>query len=114
MPLSSSRPPAVFLKGQAPAARYAGAAEAIRTAGLRDEYAFKLLERLTSSAGPRLTGSSTAAAAVELTRTMMDELGFETWLEPVMVQHWVRGVETARIVRPARRKSRFSRSRPSD
>jgi hypothetical protein len=33
---------------------------------------------------------------------MMGELGFETWLEPVTVQHWVRGGETARIVRPAR------------
>ncbi len=91
-----------FLAGQTPAAKYADAAEAIRAAGLRDEYAYKLLERLTSAAGPRLTGSPTAAAAVQLTRTMMGELGFETWLEPVTVQHWVRGVESARIIRPAR------------
>jgi Zn-dependent M28 family amino/carboxypeptidase len=33
---------------------------------------------------------------------MMGELGFETWLEPVTVQHWVRGIETARIIRPAK------------
>lgn len=94
--------PAAFVRSQAPAAKYADVAEAIRTAGLRGEYATTLLERLTSAAGPRLTGSPAAAAAVQWARTMMGELGFETWLEPVTVQHWVRGGETARIVRPAR------------
>jgi len=68
---------------------------------LRSEFAYKLLERLTTEVGPRLTGSPQAAAAVALTRSMMDELGFETWLEPIMVQHWVRGTESAAIVRPA-------------
>ena len=82
------------------AARYADAAEALRTAGLRTELAYKLLARLTAG-GPRLTGSPGAAAAVELTRAMMSELGFETWLEPVMVQHWVRGAESATVVRPS-------------
>lgn len=86
---------------QSPAKKYAGAAESIRTAGLRSEFAYKLLERLTTEVGPRLTGSPQAAAAVALTRSMMDELGFETWLEPIMVQHWVRGTESAAIVRPA-------------
>jgi len=82
------------------AIRYLEAAEALRTSGLRTELAYKLLARLTA-AGPRLTGSSGAAAAVELTRAMMSELGFETWLEPIMVQHWVRGAESAAVVRPA-------------
>jgi carboxypeptidase Q len=86
---------------QTPAAKYAEAAESIRVAGLRSESAYKLLKRLTSEAGPRLTGSPQAAAAVELARTMMEEMGFETWLEPVTVQHWVRGTESAAVIRPA-------------
>jgi carboxypeptidase Q len=94
----------VLIAGQAPAppsvaARYAEAAESLRTAGLRSETAYSLLARLTAG-GPRLTGSTGAGAAVELTRAMMAELGFETWLEPIMVQHWVRGAETAAVVKP--------------
>ncbi len=90
---------------QTRAEKYAAAAESIRTAGLRSEHAYKLLERLTTEVGPRLTGSPQAAAAVALTRAMMDELGFETWLEPIMVQHWVRGTESAAIVRLAGQKA---------
>jgi hypothetical protein len=47
-----------ILGGQAPTAKYADVAEAIRMAGLRDEYAYTLLERLTSAAGPRSYGHS--------------------------------------------------------
>jgi carboxypeptidase Q len=65
---------------------------------LASEQAFVFLSRLTSAAGPRLTGSPQAAAAVAFSRTMMEELGFETWLEPVTVQHWVRGTEAADLI----------------
>ena len=108
--LRSSRPAAALAaaallfgraSAQTPAAAYAAAAEAIRIAGLKSEFAYKLLERLTTEVGPRLTGSPQAAAAVALTKSLMDELGCETWLEPITVQHWVRGVESARVVRPA-------------
>jgi carboxypeptidase Q len=80
--------------------KYLDVAEKIRREGLTSEKAYAFLERLTKAAGLRLTGSPQAAAAVELTRAMMAETGFETWLEPVTVQHWVRGVETADIVSP--------------
>ena len=58
--------------------------------GLRSEGAYAILERLTAQAGPRLTGSLVAEAAVRLMRAEMEGLGLETWLEPVTVQHWVR------------------------
>jgi hypothetical protein len=49
-----------------------------------------------------LTGSAQAAAAVEVTRQIMEELGFErVHTEPVEVGHWVRGeVEQAEISAP--------------
>ncbi|MCX6562829.1 MAG: M20/M25/M40 family metallo-hydrolase [Candidatus Aminicenantes bacterium] len=78
--------------------KYADIAERIRISGLESETAFQMLRELTTKAGPRLTGSAAAARAVEMTRMMMKDMGFETWLEPIMVQHWVRGVEEARLV----------------
>ncbi len=79
--------------------KYEELAEKIRSAGLRHEKAFKLLEALIKTAGPRLTGSPGAAAAVGFMRKHMQELGLEAWLEPVTVQHWVRGdIEEAKII----------------
>jgi len=78
---------------------YEELAERIRTAGLESEGAFTLLGRLTTSAAPRLTGSPQADKAVSLMRSEMERLGLESWLEPVTVQHWVRGeVEKAQIL----------------
>jgi len=83
---------------------YEDIAEKIRTSGLRAEHAYDLLKKLTGQ-GPRLTGSAEAAGAVELTRRMMAEMGLETWLEGVTVQHWVRGVEEAVILIPGTEKN---------
>jgi carboxypeptidase Q len=59
--------------------------------GMTEQYAFELLKRITSL-GPRLTGSPQAEAAVELTRKLMEEMGFDNvHLEPTEVPHWVRG-----------------------
>jgi hypothetical protein len=63
----------------------------LRENGLNGERAFAFLERITS-AGPRLTGSPQAAAAVDLARGLMEELGLDrVHTEPVEVGHWVRG-----------------------
>ncbi len=79
--------------------RYRETADRIRDRGLRDEGAFEFLRRITS-AGPRLTGSPEAAAAVELGRRMMLEMGLDrVHLEAVTVDRWTRGpMEEARIV----------------
>ncbi|MEN6312537.1 MAG: M20/M25/M40 family metallo-hydrolase [Acidobacteriota bacterium] len=79
--------------------RYREAADGLRRAGLAGEKAYDLLRRITDG-GPRLTGSAGAAAAVDTTRRMMEELGFDNvHLESVTVEKWVRGEpEEARIV----------------
>jgi carboxypeptidase Q len=61
---------------------------------------YEMLEYLTTKVGPRLSGSPGAAAAVEWSRNVMEEFGFDTvYLQPVMVPHWVRGErEMARII----------------
>ncbi|MFN0158036.1 MAG: M20/M25/M40 family metallo-hydrolase [Bacteroidota bacterium] len=65
--------------------------------GLRTCRAYDLLVELTSKAPHRLSGSEGAAKAVEVTKEMMERLGFDNvHLEKVMVPHWVRGsVESA-------------------
>ena len=62
--------------------------------------AYDWLKSLTSQAPGRLSGSPAAAAAVELTRQIMDTLGFDrVYLQPCKVPHWVRGEkEIVRIV----------------
>jgi hypothetical protein len=78
----------------------------LRETGLERERAIELLKRITS-AGPRLTGSPQAAAAVEITRGLMAELGLSgVHTEPVEVGHWTRGsvaeaVIAASSTRPA-------------
>lgn len=76
--------------------------EKLRIAGLRDCHAYSLLQELCAKAPHRLSGSAGAATAVELTRKMMTDLGFEkVHLEKVMVPQWVRGEEECWIVPPS-------------
>ncbi len=58
------------------------------------------LRALTREASGRLAGSAASMAAVELTRQIMDTLGFSrVYLQPCTVPHWVRGeTEIVRIV----------------
>jgi carboxypeptidase Q len=74
-----------------PSEDYRAVVDEIRNAGLLSERAYDLLRRITSVGG-RLTGSPQAAAAVDLTRGLMEELGFaKVHTEPVEVGHWSRG-----------------------
>ncbi|GJM31634.1 MAG: peptidase M28 [Saprospiraceae bacterium] len=59
---------------------------------LLDGSAYDWLDALTNEIGPRLSGSTGAAAAVEYGKQMLDTLGLDSvWLQPCMVPHWVRG-----------------------
>lgn len=77
------------------------AREIVRTA-LAEGRAYGMLNELTTL-GPRLSGSPQAAAAVEWSRHMMAQLGFQNVrLQEVMVPHWVRGpIEEAAIINSA-------------
>ncbi len=53
---------------------------------------YENLRYLTKRIGARLSGSPQAAAAVEWTRQVMQDMKLDTvYLQPVMVPHWVRG-----------------------
>jgi len=59
---------------------------------LADGKSYAMLDYLCNKIGPRLSGSPGAAAAVEWSRHVMEDFGFDSvWLQPVMVPHWVRG-----------------------
>jgi hypothetical protein len=61
---------------------------------------YDMLHYLCKNIGHRLSGSPGAAAAVEWTRHVMEDYGFDSvYLQPVMVPHWVRGQkEIGRVV----------------
>ncbi len=67
---------------------------------LAEGQSYNMLDYLCNKVGARLSGSPGAAAAVEWSRHVMEEYGFDSvWLQPVMVPHWVRGQkEIGRIV----------------
>src|SRR5207244_1766350 len=66
---------------------------------LAGDYAFNQVAHLANNIGPRLTGSAQAAKAVEYVAAEMKTLGCEVQLEKVMVPHWVRGIETAELMK---------------
>lgn len=72
--------------------------ERIVDRALKSGASWSTLEYLTTNIGPRLSGSTGAAAAVEWTSAHLRELGLEVRTEPIMVPHWVRGVEQAHLV----------------
>lgn len=67
---------------------------------LAEGQSYAMLDYLSNKVGARLSGSPGAAAAVEWSRHVMEDYGFDSvWLQPVMVPHWVRGQkEIGRIV----------------
>jgi len=99
--------PAVFLSTQlagqdqtnTKTISYQALTKQIVNTALGDGKAYEMLVDLTKL-GPRLSGSPQAAAAVELTRQMMEQLGFDNVrLQPIIVPHWVRGpIEEAAII----------------
>jgi carboxypeptidase Q len=67
---------------------------------LTDGRCYPWLEHLCLRIGHRLSGSPSAAKAVDWTKSMLDTLGLDSvWLQPCMVPHWVRGeAEQVRVL----------------
>jgi carboxypeptidase Q len=72
--------------------------ERIRDDALRSDWGYQRLADLADLIGPRLSGSAGAEAAVAQVSAALKEAGIATRLEPVMVPHWQRGIEEARLV----------------
>ncbi len=60
--------------------------------------AYDTLEYLTDNIGPRLSGSPNAAAAVRWATETFQKWGIAVTNENVIVPHWVRGAEEAKLV----------------
>ena len=71
----------------------------LHNAALSSDYAYVQLAHLCNNIGPRLSGSPQAQQAVQYVAAEMRRLGLEVRLEKVMVPHWVRGQESAELVR---------------
>lgn len=81
--------------------KFAQIPDSLLQTGLRKPQSYDLLRELTSKAPHRLSGSTGAANAVQLMKSVMEREGFSNVrLEQCMVPHWERGpVESAEIVR---------------
>jgi len=71
----------------------------VRDAALSDDYAYLQVAHLTENIGPRLTGSVQATQASQYVAEELRKLGLETRLEEVKVPHWIRGIESAELVK---------------
>ena len=70
----------------------------LMAAAINSSQAYETLARLTDHIGPRLSGSKNAALAVQWTTERFRSWGIDVRQEKVMVPHWVRGAESARLV----------------
>jgi Zn-dependent M28 family amino/carboxypeptidase len=89
------------VSGAEPTDRESAAARIVGAA-LTDSQAYDKLAWLTDRIGHRLSGSAALDQAIEWSAEQFRLDGVDrVWTEEVMVPHWVRGEESARIVQPA-------------
>lgn len=83
------------------ATAYRAAADSLIRAATRDSAAHHRLGKLVDTFGHRLSGSASLEVAIDWILREMKADGLQNVRgEPVMVPHWVRGVESADLVRP--------------
>ena len=71
----------------------------IYTEALSNPVAYHNLDYLCNRIGGRLCGSPQAEKAVQWTKTILDDMGLDSvYLQPVMVEHWERGVKEKGLV----------------
>ena len=68
---------------------------------LNDGWSYSFLESLTSEIGPRLAGTEAEARAAKWAEAKLKTAGMEVHLETFPMTAWIRGAETAEVVRPA-------------
>jgi carboxypeptidase Q len=83
------------------ATAYRAAADSLIQAAIGDSAAHQRLGKLVDTFGPRLSGSASLEAAIDWILAEMKADGLQNVRgEPVMVPHWVRGVESADLIKP--------------
>src|SRR5438105_1492238 len=84
-------------------AQYRDPAARLAAEALGDTFAWQRLAQLTDTIGHRLSGSPELDRAITWAVAEMKRDGLENvHTEPVTVQRWIRGQESAEIVAPAR------------
>ena len=102
--LASVRPPAVQAQTDI-ASAYRAAADSLIRGATADSAAYRRLGRLVDTFGHRLSGSRSLEAAIDWILDFMRADSLENVHgEPVMVTHWVRGAESAELVKPRQAK----------
>ncbi|WP_157589910.1 M28 family peptidase [Spirosoma arboris] len=67
---------------------------------------YEWLRHLTKQVGPRLSGSTGAQKAVDWTKQLMEQEGFDrVFLQDVMVPHWVRGAKEVAYIQNGKQKT---------
>lgn len=67
---------------------------------------YEWLRYLTQQIGPRLSGSAGAQKAVDWTKQLMEQQGFDrVFLQEVMVPHWVRGAKEVAYIQNGKQKT---------
>lgn len=80
---------------------YRAVAESLIAAATGDSAAYLRLGKLVDTFGHRLSGSASLEAAIDWILSEMKADGLQNVRgEPVMVPHWVRGLESAELVKP--------------
>ena len=83
------------------ATAYRAPADSLIRAAIGDSSAYRRLGRLVDTFGPRLSGTASLEAAIDWILDAMKADGLQNVRgEPVMVPRWVRGAESAELVKP--------------
>lgn len=77
--------------------KYTGITMEIVKSALTKQKGYEWLRELCEI-GPRLSGSKNSFKAISWAEEKMKELGFDVWLQPVMVPHWVRGEKEKAVI----------------
>jgi carboxypeptidase Q len=85
------------------ATAYRATADSLIRAATGDSAAYRRLGRMVDTFGPRISGSPSLEATIDWVLDLMKADGLENVHgQPVMVPHWVRGEESAELVKPRR------------
>src|SRR5687768_999678 len=92
---------ALLLAASAPLSADPGNVASLRGAALKDDYAWDIVEGMTTEVGPRLAGTEAEARARAWSVAKLKALGFSNVrVETFDIPVWVRGEEKAWITAP--------------
>jgi carboxypeptidase Q len=100
---ASAQTDSTFRSAPSPSNEYRLVSDSLIRAATRDSAAYDRLGQLVDGFGHRLSGSASLESAIDWILVQMKKDGLENVHgERVMVPHWVRGEESAELIRPRR------------